>query len=281
MSNARGHRERPNRGPSAFSEPQAGGGQVPGRAGGYPTGPPTVPDVSNSLIRFFSILAALAVGITSKLTRPAGAELGYPSPVARRLLRRLVGSMSFPSVLPATRSARLRLPSGGSLGLHFPTLNGSMLSYDCPLPVSGRFTCRSRPDTLSAPLVCVPPCGSRTAGSGLPAPGLLVSRYPCSSGVCDKETAGSPKFPGFPCECMPRSSTPVESTVLAFARRGLLPSAALTASALATALAVRSYPSVHNYTHFGAQFRGLHPCSPWLRTPVTGLTRRVHYCPAG
>ena len=122
----------------------------PGRAGGYPTGPPTVPDVSNSLIRFFSILAALAVRITSKLTRPAGAELGSPSPVARRLLRRLVGSMSFPSFLPATRSARLRLPSGGSLGLHFPTLNGIMLSYDCLLPVSGRFTCRSRPDTLLA-----------------------------------------------------------------------------------------------------------------------------------
>jgi hypothetical protein len=193
----------------------------------------------------------------------------------------LVGSMSFPSVLPATRSARLRLPSGGSLGLHFPTLSGSMLSSDCPLPVSGRFTCRSLPDTLSAPSICVPPCGSLTAGSSLPPPGLLVRRYPCSSGTSDKETAGSPKFPGFPCEGMPRSSTPVEATALALAHRGLLPSAALTASALATALAVRSYPGVHNSTHCGAQFRGLHPCSPWLRTPVTGLTRRVHYCPAG
>src|SRR5919109_4121761 len=96
------------------SEPQAGSGQVPGRAGGYPTGPPTVPDVSNSLIRFVSILTALAVRITSRLTRPPGAELGCPSPVAGNLLRRLVGSKSFPSLLPAPRSARLRLPSGGS-----------------------------------------------------------------------------------------------------------------------------------------------------------------------
>jgi hypothetical protein len=86
----------------------------------------------------------------------SGAELGYPSPVARPLLRRLVGSMSFPSVLPATCSAWLRLPSGGSLGLHFPTLSGTMLSYDCPLPFAGRFTCRSRPATLSASSVCVP-----------------------------------------------------------------------------------------------------------------------------
>jgi len=56
---------------------------------------------------------------------------------------------------------------------------------------------------------------------------------PCSSGVCDKEAAGSPKFPGSPCECMPRSTTPVESVVLALARLGLLPPAPLTASALA------------------------------------------------
>lgn len=98
----------------------------------------------------------MAVRITSKLTRPAGAKLGYPSPVARRLLRRLVGSMSFPSFLPATRSARPRLPSGGSLGLYFPTFDGTMLGYDCPMSISGRFTCRSLPNTLAAPLLCVP-----------------------------------------------------------------------------------------------------------------------------
>jgi hypothetical protein len=121
-------------------EPQAGSGQVPGRAGGYPTGPPTVPDVSNSLIRFVSIRTVLAVRITSRLTKPPGAELDYPSPVARILLGRLVGSKSFPSLLPPTRSARPRLPSRGSLGPHFPTFCGTMLSYDCPMSLSGRFT---------------------------------------------------------------------------------------------------------------------------------------------
>lgn len=74
---------------------------------------------------------------------------------------------------------------------------------------------------------------------------------------------------------MPRSATPVVSSALALTHLGLLPSAPLTASALATALAVSSYPRVHNYTYFGAQFRGLHPYSPWLRTPVTGFTAGV------
>jgi hypothetical protein len=156
---------------------------VPGKDGGYPTVLPTVPDVSNSLIRFVSIRTVLAVRITSRLTRPPGAELGYPSPVTRILLGRLVGSKSFPSLLPVPRSARPRLPSRGSLGSHFPTFCGTMLSYDCPMPLSGRFACRSRPDTLAAPSVCVPSAGSLAAGSGLPPPGLLVSRYPCSSGV--------------------------------------------------------------------------------------------------
>ena len=170
--------------------------------------------MSNSLIRFVSIRTAETVRITSRLTRSLGAELGYPSPVTRIPLQRLVGSKSFPSVLPVSRSARLRLPSRGSLGSHFPTFTGTMLSYDCPVSLSGRFACRSRPDTLSAPSVCVPHSGSLTAGSWLPAPGLLLSRYPCSSGSSDKETRGSPKFPSSPSDAMPRSQTPVGSPAI-------------------------------------------------------------------
>jgi hypothetical protein len=223
----------------------------------------------------------LAVRITSRLTKPAGAELGCPSPVAGNLLRRLVGSKSFPSVLPPTRSPWPRLPSRGSLGPHFPTFCGTMLGYDCPMPLSGRFACRSLPDTLSAPSVCVPHRGSLAAGSCLPAPGLLVSRYPCSSGASDKETPGSPKFPSSPSDAMPRSQTPVESYVLALAYPGLLPSARSTASALAAQLALHNYPPVHNYTHFGVLSRGLASCSLRLRTSLAGFARGVHYSPAG
>src|SRR5262249_837176 len=58
---------------------------------------------------------------------------------------------------------------------------------------------------------------------------------------------------------------------IALARLGLLPSARSTASALATCLAVSSYPLVHDYTHFGARSHGLASCSLRLRTPLTGL----------
>src|SRR5262245_36764180 len=54
--------------------------------------------------------------------------------------------------------------------------------------------------------------GSLAAGSSPPTPGLLVSRYPCSSGGDTKETAGSPKFPSSPCDDMLSSpQTPVVS----------------------------------------------------------------------
>ena len=69
----------------------------------------------------------------------------------------------------------------------------------------------------------------------------VVTRY-ASSGFLTKETRGAPTCPGSPSEGLPRSATPVGSAALALARRGLLPAAALTASALATFLAVGSYP---------------------------------------
>jgi hypothetical protein len=97
--------------------------------------------------------------------------------------------------------------------------------------------------------------------------------------VAHKETSGSPKFPGYPVEYMPRSSTPVVSSTLALACSDLLPSASMTASAFPPKNG--GYPIVHNYTNFEAQSRGLHSRSPWPRTSVTGLTRRVRYRPVG
>jgi len=46
-----------------------------------------------------------------------------------------------------------------------------------------------------------------------------------------KEAIGSPKFPGYPFERMPRSSTPVVSCTLALAHPGLLPSVKMKTSA--------------------------------------------------
>jgi hypothetical protein len=49
--------------------------------------------------------------------------------------------------------------------------------------------------------------------------------------VAHKEASGSPKSPGYPFECMPRSPTPVVSSVLALSYLGLLPSTRMTVSA--------------------------------------------------
>ncbi len=54
---------------------------------------------------------------------------------------------------------------------------------------------------------------------------------PLSSGFAHQETFGSPKFPGYPFEYMPRSSTPVVSLILAFSYPGLLPSVKMRTSA--------------------------------------------------
>jgi hypothetical protein len=79
--------------------------------------------------------------------------------------------------------------------------------------------------------------------------------------VWDKETGGAPKFPSSPCEDMPRSQTPVVSCALAIAHPGLLPSSACKPSAY------------HDYTHFGAQSRGLPSRYTRLRTAPCGEAR--------
>ncbi len=115
-----------------------------------------------------------------------------------------------------------------------------------PLPVSGRFAWRSLPDTLSASLLFVSrfrfadPLEARRS-----APGLLVCRYPSSSGSYPKETGGSPKFPSCPSKHMPRSQTPVVSRGLAMAPPGLLPSGASKPSAFPRLSGLSSCPQLY------------------------------------
>ena len=154
-----------------------------------------------------------------------------------------------------------------------------MLGYDCHLPISVTFTRRSPTDTLFVPSVRVLSSSSLALRDAAPTPGLLghpVRHFR----VAHKETNGSPKFPDYPFECMPRSWTPVVSCSLALSCPGLLPSTGMTVSAFPRKKTA-GLSSVHDYTNFEAQSRSLHPCLPWLRTPVTGLTRRVRYQPVG
>jgi hypothetical protein len=135
-------------------------------------------------------------------------------------------------------------------------------------------TCPSRGPSLVArsPIPCV-----LLSVCGLPEGLVVWSKRPeharafghpvPQSGLCVKETDGSPKFPSFPSEDMPRSQTPVVSCALAIAHPGLLPSGACKPSAFLSGNPER-YPLVHDYTHFGAQSRGLPSRYPRLRTAL-------------
>src|SRR5206468_11298995 len=127
-------------------------------------------------------------------------------------------------------------------------------------------SCPSRVASLVArvPIPCVLPCVC-----GLPC-GLVSGWKPREharafghpvphSGLCVKETDGSPKFPSSPCEDMPRSQTPVVSCALAIAHPGLLPSSACKPSAS------------HDYTHFGAQYRACTLDLSGFGLPLPGL----------
>ena len=172
----------------------------------------------------------------------------------------MVSAKSLSCILPTGSPARRRLPSHGSLGPRFPTFPGTMRRYDCRLPLSGFFACRSFPDTLRAPLVCGLPAGL-VAWSKRPDNARAFGHPVPHSGHTVKEPGGSPKFPSFPCEDMPRSQTPVVSCALALPHPGLLPSSACTPSAS------------HDSTHFGAQSRGLPSRYTRLRTAPCGEAR--------
>jgi hypothetical protein len=123
-------------------------------------------------------------------------------------------SRSLPSVLPAARDARRGLPSRGSRGSRCPTFTGTLRREDAPLPVSGRFTRRSLPDTGPAALRSC--CPTRARGrveaprsrQGLWSPGPPIREW-CT------ETGGSPTCPSYPSEDLPRSQPPVVSCALA------------------------------------------------------------------
>ena len=165
-------------------------------------------------------------------------------------------------------------PPVGPLGLGSPPSPVLCAAKTTSLPVSGRFACRSLPDTWPASVRSCCPRGARavleafTPRQDLWSPGVPIREY-------GKETGGSPKFPSFPFACMPRSQTPVVSSALALTRPRLLPSGACKPSAFPS-IPLERYPAVHDSTYFGAPSRGLHPRSIQLRTPIAGCAHGYH-----
>jgi len=79
------------------------------------------------------------------------------------------------------------------------------------------------------------------------------------------ETGGSPEFPGYPFEHMPRSQTPVVSRPLALAPTGLLPSTGWTSSALGPLTQTYPLTTTIHFSEFNVAACAL--AFPLLRTP--------------
>ena len=195
-------------------------------------------------------------------------------------MRFLRQSLSYPWIL-SRRGVVTRLVSAKSLSCIFPTGTLCSTSPSLPwvawasLPHLRRYyaplrlpPCPSRVASLVArfPIPCVLPCVR-----GLPSGLVVWSKPPDHARACGhpvpqsghvvKETGGSPKFPSSPSEDMPRSQTPVVSSIRANTHPGLRPSSACTPSA------------DHNYTHCGAPSRGLPSRYTRLRTAPYGEAR--------
>jgi hypothetical protein len=130
-------------------------------------------------------------------------------------------------------------PLVGRLGLTSPPSPVLCAAKTAILPLSERFACRSRPDTLPAPVVRG--LRFRLVARWKPpgaTPGLLSQPAP-QTGNCCKETGGSPKFLSYPYGDMPRSQTPVVSWALAMSRPGRLPSGQWKPSAFPLPTALR------------------------------------------
>ena len=123
----------------------------------------------------------------------------------------------------------LAFPPMGRLG-ELPHPHRYYARLRLPFVLPDALCSRSVINTLFVPSVRVPFPARLRSGNLALTPGLLGHPVRLFRGS-DKETFGSPKFPGYPLELMPCSSTPVVSSALALAHSGLLLSASLTASA--------------------------------------------------
>ena len=141
-------------------------------------------------------------------------------------------------------------------------------------------TCPSRGPSLVArsPIPCVLPsvCGLPfgLVSGWKPREHARAFGHPVPhSGLCVKETDGSPTFPSSPCEDMPRSQTPVVSCALAIARPGLLPSGACTPSAFLSGLPGEISFCPRLYTFRGSITRPVSSLHPAPYGPLRGGTR--------
>jgi len=101
-------------------------------------------------------------------------------------------------------------PLVGPVGDGSPPSSVLCFAKTAALPISGRFARRSLPDTLPASARSWYPLRARGQVEA-PDHARAFGRPVPQSGHVGKEIGGSPKFPSYPYEDMPRSQTPVVS----------------------------------------------------------------------
>ena len=94
---------------------------------------------------------------------------------------------------------------------------------------------------------------------------VLVSPVTPAPAVVPKETGGSPEFPDYPSERMPRSQTPVVSRPLALSQTGLLPSGHWIPSAFRPVARTYLLTTTIHFSELNSAACVL--ASPLLRTP--------------
>src|SRR5712691_12760398 len=142
------------------------GSQLPGRADGYPSGPPTDPYVRNSRIRFLR-----QNGCYPRKVSLAPQSTGLP-------WSGLVSSKSLPCLPPADALPDSAFPPVGRLGLTSPPSTVLCAATTATSPSQGASLVARRPDTLPASVVRGVPHGLVTKRKLQGTPGLLVTRSP-------------------------------------------------------------------------------------------------------
>jgi len=107
---------------------------------------------------------------------------------------------------------------------------------------------------------------------------VLVEPVTRAPALAPKETGGSPEFPDYPSEHMPRSQIPVVSHPAGLGAGRTAAFQSLQLSALGSGCPDLS--SVHHYTFFGIQFRGLRPRLCFAHRLST-IALRFGYRPGG
>jgi len=171
----------------------------------------------------------------------------------------------------------------GRLGLTSPSFIGTMLGYDCHLPVSVAFTRRSPTDTLFVPYVRVLSSSSLALRNACPnawpawSPGTPLPG--CSQG--SKWLSQVPRITLWTHALLFDPGGDPSTCLSALRSAAFRSNDGVGFPAFIPAFILGDFSPVHDYTNFGAQSHGLFSCSRWLRTPVTGLTRSVRYRPVG